>query len=202
MFDVICVTDRHLCSEDFLDRMDKIIRCRPGAIILREKDMPEAEYEKLAEEILKLCRRESALCILHSFPQTAIKLGADGLHMPMDGLRRMTDMQRAAFRVLGASCHSAEEAEEAEALGCSYVTFGHIFETDCKAGLKPRGIGMLKEVCGRVKIPVLAIGGISSENIMDVRKAGASGGCVMSGFMICAEPEELMRGLRRAADED
>ena len=84
---------------------------------------------------------------------------------------------------------------EAEALGCTYVTAGHVFDTDCKRGLPGRGLGFLKEVCGSVSIPVYAIGGIGPDNIADVRKTGAAGACVMSSAMVCADVQAYFLAL-------
>ena len=80
---------------------------------------------------------------------------------------------------------TVEEAKEAEQLGASYLTAGHIYATDCKRGLPPRGLGFLKEVCREVSIPVYGIGGIKfdEEQWNDMKKCGAVGGCVMSGMM-------------------
>jgi thiamine-phosphate pyrophosphorylase len=90
---------------------------------------------------------------------------------------------RNSFRYLGASCHSVEDAVKAERLGCTYITAGHIFATDCKKGVPPRGLEFLKEVCESIDIPVYAIGGINSENMNLTIEAGAKGVCIMSGFM-------------------
>jgi thiamine-phosphate pyrophosphorylase len=86
--------------------------------------------------------------------------------------------------LIGASCHSVEEALEAENLHCSYITAGHIFSTDCKKGVAPRGLNFLSDVCNNVSIPVYAIGGINQSNMKAVQNAGANGVCIMSGFMI------------------
>ena len=69
-------------------------------------------------------------------------------------------MKKEKFTKIGISIHSVEEAKEAEQLGASYLTAGHIYATDCKRGLPPRGLGFLKEVCREVSIPVYGIGGI------------------------------------------
>lgn len=94
-------------------------------------------------------------------------------------------VQQKLFPVLGTSVHSAAEAVEAEALGASYLTAGHIYATDCKKGLPPRGLHFLKEVCQSVSIPVYAIGGIKldGKQLEEVMQYGAEGGCVMSGMM-------------------
>lgn len=87
------------------------------------------------------------------------------------------------MKVIGTSVHSLEEALEAERLGVSYVTAGHIFSTECKPGLEPRGLTFLKKICEGVKIPVYAIGGIHPENLEKIAQTGAAGACMMSEFM-------------------
>ena len=112
--------------------------------------------------------------------------------MPLPLLQKMTTQEKSHFQIIGASCHSLEEAKEAQDLGCTYITAGHIFLTDCKKGLPGRGLPFLEEICKAVRIPVYAIGGISSQNIESVRKTGAAGACIMSGFMRCKTVEEIM----------
>lgn len=192
MSDVICVTNRRLCEDDFLDRLETIAAARPRAVILREKDLPEQEYRELARQALEICGKYRVPCMLHSFVHTAKALHTRAIHLPLPLLRAMTAEERAWFTVLGASCHSVEDALEAEKLGCTYLTAGHIFNTDCKRGLPGRGLGFLRTVCGAVSIPVYAIGGVTAENYSAVRQAGAAGACVMSGLMRCADPAAFM----------
>ena len=197
MSEILCVTNRQLCREDFLTRLERIAAAGPAGIILREKDLPEADYRRLAEQVLERCRRHGVPCILHSFPDAAADLGAEGLHLPLPLLRALPAGRRAAFRRLGASCHSVAEAREAEALGCTYITAGHIFDTACKAGTPGRGLDFLREVCAAVGIPVYAIGGIAPENFRAVRAAGAAGGCVMSGLMTCPDPAAYLAAFEK-----
>lgn len=201
MSEILCVTNRQLCREDFWTRLDRIAAAGLAGIILREKDLPEADYRRLAERVLERCRRQAVPCILHSFPDAAADLGAEGLHLPLPLLRALPAEKRAAFRRLGASCHSVAEAREAEALGCTYITAGHIFDTACKAGTPGRGLDFLREVCASVLIPVYAIGGIGPENVAQVRQAGATGACVMSGAMTCADPETYFTTMKERANE-
>lgn len=196
MCDIVCVTNRALCGGDFLRRLDEIAACRPDAIILREKDLSEQEYTALAESAAEICGRYGTRLILHNFADAAVKLGIKNIHLPLHKLMEMSDEQRSYFDILGASCHSAEDAITAEKLGCTYITAGHIFATDCKKGLAPRGVDFLREVCARVDIPVYAIGGISAENIRDIAQCGAKGGCIMSGFMRCENVQQYMERLR------
>ena len=196
MFKLLSVTNRVLCPEPLPERIRALARSGVDGIILREKDLPPEEYRVLAEEALSLCRAGGVTCILHSFPEIAEELGADALHLPLPLLRALSPERRARFSVLGASCHSQEDVQEAAKLGCTYVTLGHIFATDCKKGLPPRGLGLLEAVCAQSPVPVYAIGGIGPQNLQDVRRAGASGACIMSGLMTCPHPEQAVNALK------
>ena len=195
MSDILCVTNRKLCQEDFLARIEKIAACHPAGIILREKDMSPEEYETLAMAVMEICNRYGVKCILHSFSMTAISLHADAIHLPLPLLRALSQEQKAHFRILGASCHSVEEALEAQTLGCTYITAGHVFETDCKKGLPGRGLEFLQKVCAAVDIPVYGIGGIDADNVAKIRDAGASGACLMSSLMLSEDVRGLMRAM-------
>lgn len=196
MSDIIVITNRSLCREDFLTRIEKIALAHPTAIVLREKDMSEKEYKSLAAQVLEICNKHGVRCILHSFPEAAAELNCSALHMPLHRLRLLSAEERTSFKVLGASCHSVEDAKEAEKLGCTYITAGHIFDTDCKKGLPGRGLAFLKEVCESVSIPVYAIGGISADKVALIRESGAKGVCVMSGAMTCEDVQKYLGEFR------
>ena len=195
MSDILCVTNRKLCREDFLTRVERIAACHPAGIILREKDMLPEEYETLAAAIIEICGRYGVRCILHSFPDVAISLHAQTIHLPLHLLREMTQEQKSRFTDIGASCHSVEDALEAQSLGCTYITAGHVFETDCKKGLPGRGLGFLRSICDAVEIPVYGIGGIDADHIASVRNAGASGACLMSSLMATENVEGLLKAM-------
>ena len=196
MSDILCVTNRRLCSGDFLTQLEKIAKARPAGIILREKDLSEEEYMDLAGKVMKICTRAGVPCILHSFPAAARKLHAEAIHLPLDLFLAMDEGEKASFRVIGVSCHSAEEAETAEKHGATYISAGHIFDTDCKRGVPGRGLAFLETTCKAVSVPVYAIGGVSPENIDAVRAAGAAGACIMSGLMRCKAPENYLNLLQ------
>ena len=189
---LICVTNRALCQENFLTRIERLAKAHPAAILLREKDLTEAEYTKLAREVLCICKKHGTLCILHNYADAARELHHTALHLPLPALRLLSDSERHSYQVLGASCHSVADAKEAEALGCSYITAGHIFDTDCKKGLPGRGLEFLRKVCSSVSIPVYAIGGICPENIAAVHAAGTTGACIMSSAMTCADADSYL----------
>lgn len=195
--DILCITNRKLCKSDFLTRIERIAGAKPKAIVLREKDLAEEEYKALAEKVIHICKNYEVPCVLHSFTKVAISLDVNAIHMPLPLLWKMTLQEKRHFEVIGASCHSLEEAKEAVRLGCTYITAGHIFLTDCKKGLPGRGLAFLEQICDNTNIPVYAIGGISSTNIESVRNVGASGACVMSGLMTCINVKETLASLER-----
>lgn len=195
MSDILCVTNRSLCQENFLTRIEKIAQEHPGGIILREKDLPEQEYASLAKSVLEICRKHHTRCMLHSFVNVAKELHCDGIHLPLPILRTLSDAEKRTFTTLGASCHSVSDAKEAQRLGCTYIIAGHIFDTDCKKGLAGRGLDFLRDVCETVSIPVYGIGGIHARNIMEVRNTGAAGACIMSGLMTCKNTGSYLAGL-------
>ena len=106
------------------------------------------------------------------------------LHLPLAALQKEGG-KPSGVELLGVSVHSVAEAQEAERLGADYLTAGHIYATDCKAGLPPRGLEFLEEVCRSVQVPVYGIGGvhIGSGQLDEMLARGAAGACVMSGMM-------------------
>ena len=181
---VIAVTNRKLCNRPFTEQLERVCRHHPRALILREKDLSEHEYELLAEQVLEICGTHDVPCILHTYTEVARRLGCSRIHLPLP-LFRTEASSLGDFSLVGTSVHSVEDAIEAEKLGASYLTAGHIYVTDCKKGLPPRGTGFLREVCLQVSVPVYAIGGIHpDENQMkEIIDCGAAGGCIMSGMM-------------------
>lgn len=180
-FKLVCVTARKLCGDDFIKRIERISQ-NCDLIILREKDLSPEEYFSLGEKFLHACSNGRAVPVLHCFWEKALELHHDKIHLSLRDFRENPQI-REKFSLVGVSVHSVEEAKEAQSLGADYITAGHIFETDCKKGLKGRGLEFLQNVAKSVSIPVYAIGGINGDNMESVKNAGANGACIMSGFM-------------------
>lgn len=118
---LVCVTNRHLCTTLFLEQVEKIARLHPRALILREKDLPEKEYNLLAIQVLAICRKAGVSCYGHTYTKVAVDLGMDGFHAPLAVLRQLDPALRSRIPRLGASCHSLEDVLEAANLGVDYV---------------------------------------------------------------------------------
>lgn len=188
---IVCVTNRKLVKAyeengsflPFLEKIKEAAKKKPAFIILREKDLSPDDYKELAKKVFEICDGEKLSCVLHYFYREAIELGAKKIHLPLHILEDMTEDEKKCFDVIGASTHSVKDARRAKELGASYITAGHVFATDCKKGLAPRGLQFLADVCDSVDIDVYAIGGISENNMKQCIGRGAKGVCMMSGFM-------------------
>lgn len=101
---------------------------------------------------------------------------------------------------LGCSVHALEEAKARETDGADYILFGHLYPTASKPGVPPAGIPALEQVCGSLRIPVMAIGGITPENVSEVLDTGAAGFAVMSGVWESEDPLYAVEAYRRAAE--
>lgn len=198
MFKLLSVTSRTLCKEDFLARVGAICAAGIDGIILREKDLSEPEYQSLAINVLRICREKGTPCALHTYVTAAKSLHAEALHLPLQAFLSLGEKEKRAFPTIGVSCHSLDDVIAAQDGGCSYVTLGHIFATNCKRGLPGRGPDFLTDVCRHASVPVYAIGGIDKDNIARVRDAGASGACIMSGLMVCPNPAAYLEELHHA----
>lgn len=189
---VICVTHRLLCPDDFLERLDRIAVQHPYAIVLREKDLSESEYEALARDCLRICQKHDVPLNLNSQIAVARRIGCDGIHLPFHLLLQHKN-ELEDFSRVGVSLHSPEEAAQLADTPATYVQAGHVFPTDCKAGVPPRGLSFLRAVCQATDLPVFGIGGITAERYPAVLQTGTAGACIMSGLMTCNDVAQTMQ---------
>ena len=187
---MIVITNRKLCKEDFLKRIEKIAEGRPEGIILREKDLSENDFQTLAISCLEICQTYNVPFGINQRVDIAEKLQVPWIHLSVSSFANLSQDKKNRFKKIGVSVHSVEEAKEMEQLGADYLIAGHIYPTDCKKGVPARGLSFLQNVCDQVSIPVFAIGGICKERVPEVLAHGAAGVCVMSGMMVCKNPAE------------
>ena len=187
---VIAVTNRKLCTDNFVLRVREILSAEPFEVILREKDLSDDKYCQLVKEIVADNNGYKKVLALNC-PEIALEMGIENVHLTMQQL--MEHGRPSFIKRAGVSVHSAEEAETAQTLGADYLIAGHIYATDCKKGVPPRGIEFFRGVCESVDIPVFAIGGISENNFNEPLENGGTGVCLMSEFMKCENPYERVR---------
>lgn len=178
---LIAITNRRLCTGNFMERFEWLAKHRPDRMILREKDLSEDDYMLLAQKCGAICRRENVPFSINSFWMIAERLSVSDIHVSIPILKDNIGLPQ-RFATVGVSVHSVDEAIFAEQNGASYLIAGHIFATDCKKGVPPRGLEFLQSVCQSVAIPVYAIGGITPDRLTAVEACGASGVCVMSAL--------------------
>jgi thiamine-phosphate pyrophosphorylase len=147
---------------------------------IREKDSSGRDLLALARGAV--AGRGLAQVIVNDRLDVALAAGAAGVHLGRESLsapnvvRWCREGNASAEFAVGVSCHSLEEAHEAESAGAAYIFFGPVFDTPSKRELgEPQGVARLGEICGSVTIPVVAIGGVSEENAGDCIRAGAAG---------------------------
>ncbi|MDR3225948.1 MAG: thiamine phosphate synthase [Clostridiales Family XIII bacterium] len=202
-FKIYAVTNRRLCQDGFVQRVGRIAAAGADAIILREKDLCAEEYYTLASEIFIVCKRYETPFIANSFLNEAIRLGCSDVQLSFsDFMQHQAEAPSGSGGLrglkIGVSVHSLAEAKEATSLGADRLIAGHIFKTDSKANLPPKGTEYLAEICRCVNIPVVGIGGIEDGNIARVKRTGAAGAAVMSSLMVCDDPAAYISRLRKA----
>lgn len=207
---IYAITNRKLISggeEVYFKQIEKIAAAKPDGIILREKDMAPEDYEVYTKRCREICDAWETPLILNHFWEIGEKLDIRRLHLSMPVFRQMAgdadEMMKTnpvgkadvfkAWKQVGVSVHSREEAVYAERRGADYLIAGHIFLTDCKKGVPARGLDFLKELCASVEIPVFAIGGMNLEHGRMAMEAGASGICMMSELMESDAPGEIIK---------
>jgi thiazole tautomerase (transcriptional regulator TenI) len=157
------------------------------AIHLREKRKTAKELAAMISALITKGVPAEKL-IINDRVDVAFVCGAAGVQLAYHSLNVKEVKEHFPSLRVGCSVHSLEEAREAERDGADYCIYGHIFSTNCKPGLTPRGISELKKIVKQTIIPVIAIGGIKPENAETVMQAGAKGIAVMSGVFLADDP--------------
>jgi thiamine-phosphate pyrophosphorylase len=168
------------------------------AIQLRDKFCSSRELIRIGRVIRGITRRSSVLFIINDRLDVALACGADGVHLGQEDMR--TDVARqitpSGF-IIGVSVRTVDDALRAERDGADYVALSPVFSTGTKPDAGPgHGLEMLREIRRNVSVPVIAIGGISRENIRDVIAAGADGVAVISAVVGAADIAAAARELK------
>jgi thiamine-phosphate pyrophosphorylase len=208
---ILCyVTDRRalapqLSAAEQLAALTGRIRAAIAAgvdwIQLREKDLTARQLVQLTNDAVRAAQGTRAKVIVNDRLDVALAAGAAGVHLggqsvPVAAVAENRSRFPEGF-LIGASCHSLAEAQAAAQAGADYVIFGPVFATPSKAAYgPPQGVEKLAEVCTQVRVPVIAIGGITAENAAACLQAGAAGLAAIRLFQESENLVELARRLR------
>lgn len=192
------VTDRAWAADEaeLFRQVEAAVRGGAGVVQLREKHLDPAVFLEEAKRFTALCRRLGAVSIINDNVEIALASGANGVHVGQSDLE--AGRARALLgpdKIIGVSAHTAEEARRAQAAGADYLGVGAAFATGTKADAKPITQETIRAVTAAVDIPAVAIGGISRENLLELRGLGLSGVAVVSAIFAQRDPEAAAREL-------
>ncbi len=196
---LLVITDRRLARRPLLPLIEEVLAAGVRWVMVREKDLPEAELILLTQAIVERARRVGALVVVNTWASVAAACGADGVHLPQG--RSVAEARRVVGpdRWVGVSAHSLEEARRAAEAGADYITLSPIFPPTSKPGYgPPLGLETLRAVARALSIPVIALGGITPENARACREAGAAGIAILGPVMAAEDPGAVVRAYRSA----
>ncbi|WP_455580851.1 thiamine phosphate synthase [Dysosmobacter sp.] len=197
------VTDRAWAADEaaLLSQVEAAIDGGAGMVQLREKQLEEGAFFKEAERFVALCRRKGVISIINDNVAVALRTGADGVHVGQEDLAagRVRELL-GPDRIIGVSAHNPEEALAAQAAGADYLGVGAAFVTGTKTDARPISRETIRAVTAAVDIPVVAIGGITGENILDLAGCGLCGVAVVSALFAQRDVKAAAQKLRRLSE--
>jgi thiamine-phosphate pyrophosphorylase len=184
-FRLYLITDRMVARMPLPEAVQQALDGGVRAVQLREKDLPVRELLVLARELRVMTRKAGAKLFINDRVDVAVAVEADGVHLGQQSMPASAARKVAGDRMLiGVSTHSLEEAKAAQSEGADFITFGPIFETPSKARYgAPAGVLAIRPLKNEIRIPVIALGGINSANILPVMSAGADGVAMISAVL-------------------
>lgn len=197
------VTDRSWLGGRTLYRdVEAAIKGGATFIQLREKNLDEAHFLEEAKEIKELCKKYQVPFVINDNVDIALAMDADGVHVGQ------SDMEAGAVReklgpdkIIGVSAQTVEQALLAEQKGADYLGVGAVFPTGSKDDAVEVSHETLKAICEAVKIPVIAIGGISTGNVMELSGSGICGIAVISAIFAKPDIEAAAKELKEQTEK-
>jgi thiamine-phosphate pyrophosphorylase len=199
-FRLYLITDRKIVAKPLPDAVRLALEGGVKAVQLREKDLPVRELLALARELRSITREFGAKLFINDRVDVAMIVGADGVHlggasMPVDAARKIVGKDM----LIGASTHNMEEALAAQKGGADLITFGPIFDTPSKAEYaSPVGAAAIRNIKNEISIPIFALGGINSGNVLQVMSAGADGIAMISAIFSAEDIRKTAAAFNKA----
>lgn len=183
------VTDRSWLHGDTLyHQVEEALKGGATFVQLREKNLDEEHFLQEAKEIKQLCRQYHVPFVINDNVEIALSMDADGVHVGQSDMEAGEVREKLGpDKIIGVSAQTVEQAILAEQKGADYLGVGAVFPTGSKEDADDVSQETLKAICEAVNIPVIAIGGISSKNVMELAGSGICGIAVISA--IFAQPD-------------
>lgn len=197
------ITDRHWLRGRSLKQV--VRESLDGGVTflqLREKELEDSAFLAEAKELQTLCREYHVPFIVNDNVEIALRMDADGVHVGQSDMEAgMVREKIGPDKILGVSAQTVEQAIRAEAQGADYLGVGAVFHTGSKADAEDVSYETLKAICDAVAIPVVAIGGITEENVKELTGSGICGVAVISAIYAADHIEAAACGLKAAIRE-
>ena len=201
--ELYAVTDRHwLGNQTLLEQVQEALDGGATCIQLREKQLDEENFLKEAIEIQKLCKQYHVPFIVNDNVEIAKDMHADGIHVGQSDMEAL-DVRKALGNdvILGVSAQTVEQAKKAEAHGADYLGVGAVFPTGSKDDADDVSHETLKAICEAVSIPVIAIGGITQDNVKELAGSGIVGIAVISAIFAQKDITQATKDLKQATEQ-
>ena len=191
------VTDRAWTGTQTLyQQVEAALKGGATCVQLREKELDEAAFLQEAKELWALCRRYGVPFIVNDNVDVAQACGADGVHVGQEDMKAGEVRRRVGEdMILGVSVHTVEEARRAVRDGADYLGLGAVFPTSTKTDADQMSNETLRDICGAVEIPVVAIGGLNRDNILRLSGSGVDGVALVSAIFGAEDIEAACREL-------
>lgn len=192
------ITDRKLAKRLYAKMVEEAIKGGATAIQLRDKLASDSELIKIGKNLKEICKQNNVTFIVNDRVNVAKKINANGVHLGPDDMSIELARKILPDKIIGYTVKNVEEARKVEKYA-DYLSVGAVFKTKTKI-TSVIGLGKLKEIKESVSLPVIAIGGINSDNVMEVLKTGVDGIAVISAVMGKKNIEKATRELRNKID--
>ncbi len=180
-------------------RVEEALKGGATAVQLRLKDVPKSEILQSAKWLKKMCNDYGALFIVNDYVDVAIEAHADGVHLGADDMALTVARERVGDLIIGRTVRSVADAVNAVKDGADYLGAGSVFKSRSKDS-KVIGLETIKAISSSVHIPVVAIGGITSINVINVLSTGVAGVAVLSAIMYHPNIFEETKKFRKIID--
>lgn len=189
-------------GETLGDVVESVLQNGATFLQIREKDLAQDAFEAEAERLKTLCTQHEVPFVVNDSVEIALQCDADGVHVGQSDIKgRDIRSIIGPDKILGISAGTVAEAIAAEIAGADYIGVGAIFSTSTKKNARSMTMEQLKEIVSSVSIPVVAIGGISTENILQLRGSGVDGVAVVSAIFAAEDPGKATAALLKLAEQ-